>query len=140
MSAGDSVYAFLSGREKSAAEPVLYKFTLDGSSEATASAGGAISLKNDRLLPQGFECFFGYGFIQDGLLVLPASVNGEISFICCDKKNGHISSVVPDVTGCIAALGSAPEGFYYMARDPLLENSYYGICLFDGKTSGRIHP
>ncbi len=140
LNAGDSVYAFLSGREKSAAEPLLYSFTLDGSSEATASAGGAISLKNDKLLPQDFECFFGYGFIQGGLLVLPASVNGVISFICCDKKTGHISSVVPDVTGCIAALGSAPEGFYYMARDPLLENSYYGICLFDGKTSGRIHP
>ncbi len=141
MNDGNDVYAFLSGRDKSAAEPLLYKFALNNSD------GKIINLKNDLKFPSGFDCFFGYGFSMTNpqnessrLIVLPASVKGVISFMCIESKTGHISSVVSDVTGCVAGLGAGPEGYYYMARDPLIEGSYYGIALFDGKTSGRIHP
>ena len=158
LNVGDSVYAFLSGREKSSAEPVIFSFALEG---RDSSENQSISLKEDALLPVAFDCFFGYGFAMEvsGLLVLPASVKGSINFLCYDYKAGCIRKLVPDVTGCIAALGqgevaavgeadtgsgaeagtgTVAEGFYYLARDPLIEDSYYGISFFDGNASRKV--
>lgn len=145
LNTGDSVYAFLSGRDKTSAEPVLFRFALENKD---SSENMIISLKNEALLPEAFECFFGYGFVMEPgeLLVLPASINGSINFICYDYKARCIKRLVPDVTGCIAALGNASGegtgaadgGFYYMARDPLIENSYYGISFFDGNASRKV--
>ena len=135
LNTGDKVYAFLSGRDKTTVEPLLYSFTLEGYTEGTAAqmnlAGSGI--------PQNFECFFGYGFVSGGTaLVLPASINGAVSFVCYDYKNNTISSVVPDAGGCIASLCSTEEGVYYIARDPLIEGSFYGIALFDGLECKKI--
>ena len=139
------VYGFMSGREKTYAEPVIYKFTLDDYIEGS-DPKSRVSLKNDLLLPQGYECFFGYGFFTgvtavpepvEGL-VLPASINGTISFIVYDTAANKISAVIPDAVGCTVPLGESTEGFYYIARDPLIEDSYYGIALFDGNSCKKI--
>ena len=132
----DAVYAFLSVREKTTAEPVIFKFTLDNYIEGTDSQS-QISLKNDPKLPQDYECFFGYGFATIGL-VLPASINGQISFIVYDLAANKISTVAADAVGCTVPLGQTEDGFYYIARDPTIENSWYGIALFDGNSCKKI--
>ena len=71
-------------------------------------------------------------------IILPASINGIINFICYDCTGGKIARIVPDAVGCVAYLGSSDAGALYVARDPLLEGSFYGIRLFDGRNSGAI--
>ena len=134
---GDTVYAFLSVREKTSVEPVIYKFTLDNYIEGTDSQS-QISLKNDANFPQAYECFFGYGFVTSETLILPASINNTISFIVYDTAANKISAVAADAIGCTAALGQTTDGFYYIARDPTIEDSWYGIALFDGNSCKKI--
>ena len=136
INCGDTVYAFLSVREKTTAEPDIFQFTLDNYIEGTDSQS-KISLKNDPNLPQAYECFFGYGFATTGL-VLPASINGQISFIVYDPAANKISTVAADAVGCTVPLGQTPDGFYYIARDPTIEDSWYGIALFDGNSCKKI--
>ena len=142
----NSIYAFLSGREKTAAQPVIYKFTLEGYVEGT-NAASFIDLSVDSALPAGFECFFGYGFKMPAMVepvetasvvVLPASVNGVIQFVCYDFEAGKIVRVVPDAVGCVASICSTDDGTYYVARDPLIEGSWYGIALFNGTECKKI--
>ena len=146
------IYAFVSGQQKTAAAPIIYNFTLDNYMEET-SPDAVINLTSDPKLPANFECFFGYGFTiptsavpapasavpepVEGL-VLPASVNGTISFITWNPSTKKIQSVVPDATGCLGALCQNHDGVYYIARDPLIPDSYYGISLFDGKSCKKI--
>lgn len=138
INSGENIYSFSSGRDKSPAQPVIYKFTLDSYIEGTDS-NCRIDLKNDSLLPKEFECFFGYGFKQQDKIVIPASVEGFISFILFDYSSMKISSVVPEAGGCIAAFASVPDGVYYMARDPLVQDSYYGLSLFNGTECKKIN-
>lgn len=130
--AGDSkkVYAFISNRDKSKRAPVIYSFDINEAPEQAV----AIDLTGDSLLPDGFDCFFGYGFSG----VLPASVNGVIQFICYDSATGKITGVVPDAVGCVTPLAATADGTYYIARDPLLEDSWYGIALFTGTECKKI--
>ncbi len=149
LNTGSNVYAFISGREKAAAEPVVYHFTLDDYAEGS-SAQNCINLKSDSKLPSGFECFFGFGFTcneqsvdeaaaeTSNILVLPASVDGVISFITYDCTKKQITSVVNDATGCFAPLANTSNGFYYIARDPLLADSWYGISVFNGSACAKV--
>ena len=150
INCGTQVYGFLSGREKTYAQPVIYKFTLDNYIEGSDSQS-QISLKNDPLLPQDYECFFGYGFVTSAVvepveggentspkLILPASINGLISFIVYDTVTNKISTVTTDAVGCSVPLGQTSDGFYYIARDPTIEDSWYGIALFDGNSCKKI--
>ena len=147
INCGKEVYGFMSGREKAYAEPVIYKFTLDDYIEGN-DPESKINLINDSKLPQGYECFFGYGFVTTGLpepaegpsynIILPASIDGTISFIIYDPVANKIYSVIPDAVGCVTPLGQSGEGFYYIARDPLIDNSFYGIVLFDGNSCKKI--
>lgn len=138
--AGSMVYAFLSGRDKSKAQPVIYKFNLAGSAQGSDSSS-QINLSNDSAFPSGFDCFFGYGFSMStgkNQLVLPASVNGIINFLCYDYTNGKITRVVPDAGGCLASVADTENGVYYLARDPLIENSWYGLSLFTGTECKKV--
>ena len=147
LNCGNTVYGFMSQREKTAVEPIIYKFTLDNYIEGTDSQS-KISLKNAANLPQAYECFFGYGFAVSGVpealegpahdLILPSSINGLISFIVYDPAKGQISTVAADAVGCNVPLGQTPDGFYYIARDPTIEDSWYGIALFDGNSCKKI--
>ena len=128
------VYAFLSCREKFSREPMLYSFTLEDSPEQALT----INLGGNALLPQGFDCFFGYGFEYNGKIVLPASINNIINFVCYDCASGKITEVASDAVGCYTALGKTADGFYYIARDPLIEDSWYGISLFTGTECKKI--
>lgn len=135
VSYGDNkLYAFLSQQDKSKKDPVLYTFTLNGQPEQALT----INLAEDSSLPPDFDCFFGYGFNSDEQIILPASVNGIINFICYDCTGGKIARLVPDAVGCLAYLGMSDKGALYVARDPLLDGSFYGIRLFDGRNSGAI--
>ncbi len=138
MNTGSRVYAFVSGREKVAVEPLIYNFTLDDFAEGTAP-GACINLSADTKLPSGFECFFGYGFVMAQNLVLPASIDGIISFIAYDFEKKSISKVINEATGCLAPLGSTSAGYYYLAKDVLLPDSWYGIALFDGNQCLKIN-
>lgn len=141
----DKVYAFVSSRDKSAVEPVIYNFTLDDYIEGTEPSS-YINLRTDSKMPDTFDCFFGFGFTvapgapehAEGLLVLPASFDSHISFLCYDYKNGCITDIVPDAVGCVAVLGADDNGVWYMARDPLIEGSFYGISLFNGVECKKI--
>ena len=151
INTGSEIYAFSSVREKTIVEPVIYKFTLDNYIEGSDSQS-KISLKNDTNLPQAYECFFGYGFattanhvvpepvegVETSKLILPASINNTISFIVYDTENNKISTVAADSVGCIAPLGQTSDGFYYIARDPTIEDSWYGISLFTGTECKKI--
>ena len=139
INTGDKIYAFLSGRDKTKVDSVLYSFTLEGYTEGSAAV---ISIP-DSSLPQNYQCFFGYGFIMpaeiaEGLLVIPASINDSVSFVCYDYKNNTVKSIIPDATGCNALLGADSQGYYYIARDPLIDGSFYGIGLFDGQECKKI--
>jgi len=136
LNTGDTVYAFLSGRDKTKVEPVLFSFTLEGYTEGD-DAADSLSFYTSSIFSPDFDCFFGYGFVTD-MLVIPASFDGQISFVCYDYKLGRISSVVPDATGCVAVLGSNSNGTWYLARDPLIEDSFYGISLFTGTECKKI--
>lgn len=140
LNTGDCVYAFLSGRDKSKAEPVIYRFNLDNYIEGNDPAS-YISLYTSSILSPDFDCFFGYGFVMDSpepVLVMPASIDGVISFVCYNYEGGYVSAVIPDATGCVAPLGNSPEGFWYLSRDPLIEGSFYGISLFTGTECKKI--
>ena len=130
------VYAFLSGREKSAAQPVIYKFNLESFAEGE-DPSNQIDLSTDYALPSGFECFFGYGFSNENI-ILPASINGIIQFVCYDCDSGKITDIIPDAVGCTGVLSGTADGTYYIARDPLIEGSWYGIALFDGTECKKI--
>ena len=138
--AGDSkVFAFVSTRDKSERVPVIYSFDMNEAPEKAVT----INLSNDSLLPDDFDCFFGYGFYVvpepvEGYVVLPASINSVIQFICYDIQKKKISSVVQDAVGCTSALAATEDGVYYLARDPLLDNSWYGISLFTGTECKKI--
>lgn len=129
---GDSktVFAFMSTRDKSERTPVIYSFDVNDAPEQAVT----IDLSGDPLLPSGFDSFFGYGFSG----VLPASIDGVINFICYDSATGKITGVVSDAVGCVAPLVSTSEGTYYIARDPLIEDSWYGIALFTGTECKKI--
>ncbi len=140
---GDSkkVYAFVSTRDKSERNPVIYSFDMNETPEQTTT----IDLSSDSFLPADFDCFFGYGFSvvvepveTTPMIILPASINGPIQFICYDSATGKITAVIPDAVGCTAALAATPDGTYYIARDPLIEDSWYGIALFDGTECKKI--
>ena len=137
LNAGDKVYAFLSGREKTVVEPLLYSFTLNDYIEGDSAAQNL-----SEMLPADFECFFGYGFVMKTeafeALVIPASFNGVISFVCYDYKNANIKSIIPDAVGCMSPLGTTADGVWYIARDALIEDSWYGISLFDGISCKKI--
>ncbi len=147
---GNKLYAFLSQREKSKKDAVLYSFSLEGQPDQALT----INLGNDSALPSDFDCFFGYGFNFPAVpepvsavpepvegpkgIILPASVNGIIRFICYDCTGGKIVRIVPDAVGCLTYLGLSDAGILYVARDPLIEGSFYGIRLFDGQNSIAI--
>ena len=145
--------AFVSTRDKSDREAIIYSFDINKAPEEAEE----INLSNDPLLPPDFKCFFGYGFaippvhpavsaisavpeLVEGakMVILPASLNGIINFICYDLAAGKITAIIPDAVGCVAALSTTPEGTYYIARDPLLEASWYGIALFTGTECKKI--
>ena len=124
------VYAFVSTRDKSERAPVIYSFDMNDAPDQAVT----IDLSGDPLLPAGFDCFFGYGFSA----VLPTVVDGVIQFICYDSATGKITGVVPDAVGCVNPLAATADGTYYIARDPLLEDSWYGIALFTGTECKKI--
>lgn len=151
--------AFVSTRDKSDREAIIYSFDINKAPEEAEE----INLSKDPLLPADFNCFFGYGFaippvhpagsaisavpvvpeLVEGvegaeMVILPASLNGIINFICYDLAAGKITAIIPDAVGCVAALSTTPEGTYYIARDPLLEASWYGIALFTGTECKKI--
>ena len=145
--------AFVSTRDKSDREAIIYSFDINEAPEDAEE----INLSKDPLLPPDFKCFFGYGFspipaahavpvvpeLVEGVeggerVILPASLNGIINFICYDLAAGKITAIIPDAVGCVAALSTTPEGTYYLARDPLLEASWYGIALFTGTECKKI--
>ncbi len=130
------LYAFLSGREKNEAQPLIYKFNPETYAEGE-DPSSQIDLSADSLLPAGFECFFGYGFYAEKI-ILPASIDGIINFISYDTDSGKITALIPDAVGCVAPLASKAEGTYYIARDPLIEGSWYGIALFTGSECKKI--
>ena len=141
--AGDSkkVYAFISTRDKSSRAPVIYSFDVNDAPDQAVT----IDLRGNPLLPAGFDCFFGYGFsavpdtnVVAGRVILPANVDGIIQFVCYDCAAAKITGVVPDAVGCVAPLAATSEGTYYIARDPLIEDSWYGIGLFTGNKCIRI--
>ncbi len=134
---GDKVYAFLSGRDKSSALPVFYNFKLQDYTDSE-NANCQINLQNDSSFPQNFDCFFGYGFAYKDLIILPASIDCQISFIAYDSSYMKINSVISDATGCIANLAKSEKGIFYLARDPLIADSFYGISLFNGKECKKI--
>ncbi len=134
---GDKVYAFLSGRDKSPALPVIYSFNLQDFTDSE-NANCQINLQNDSSFPQNFDCFFGYGFAYKDLIILPASIEGKISFISYDYTSRKIHSVVYDAVGCIANLAQSEKGVLYLARDPLIVDSFYGISFFNGKECKKI--
>ena len=127
------VFAFVSTRDKSERTPVIYSFDITQAPEQAVT----INLSNDSLLPADFDCFFGYGFATT-TLVLPASINGIIQFICYDISSRKIAKVIPDAVGCVTTLSSTEDGIYYIARDPLAEDSWYGISLFSGTECKKI--
>ena len=137
INTGKSVYAFLSGRDKSPAQPVIYQFSLNDYTESR-NPDCIIELKKDPSLSEAFECFFGFGFAYQNRIILPASIKGSISFMILDPSKNKITSVVPDATGCISILSNNGGGVYYMARDPLIADSFYGISLFDGSECKKI--
>ena len=136
------VFAFMSTRDKSERDPVIYSFDMNSAPDQAV----AIDLSGDSLLPAGFDCFFGYGFSAvpelvegvEGRVILPASVDGIIQFVCYDCAAAKITGVVPDAVGCVAPLAATSDGTYYIARDPLIEDSWYGIGLFTGNKCIRI--
>ena len=136
------VFAFMSTRDKSERAPVIYSFDMNDAPDQAVT----IDLSGDSLLPAGFDCFFGYGFSAvpelvegvEGRVILPASVDGIIQFVCYDCAAAKITGVVPDAVGCVAPLAATSEGTYYIARDPLIEDSWYGIGLFTGNKCIRI--
>ena len=140
LNTDSKVYAFLSGRDKSSARPVFYGFTLDNYIEGNQTEI-VLNLAEGTEASGAFECFFGYGFVTtkpSPLLVIPASFDGDISFICYDYKTKVLQSLIPDAVGCMTPLGDSEEGFYYIGCDPLNPDSYYGICLFDGNSCKKI--
>ncbi len=136
------VYAFVSTRDKSERAPVIYSFDMNDAPDQAVT----IDLSGDPLLPAGFDCFFGYGFSAvpepveggEGRVILPTVVDGVIQFICYDSATGKITGVVPDAVGCVTPLAATADGTYYIARDPLLEDSWYGIALFTGTECKKI--
>ncbi|MBR5647232.1 MAG: hypothetical protein IKX23_11385 [Treponema sp.] len=126
----NEVYAFLSSTDKASA--VLYKFYLKGTIKFVRS------LMMDKNLPWRFEGFAGYGFLYDNQLVLPAKVRSSICFIKYDTNEEKITGVVSDCDGCFASLAECENGFYYIARNPDVDGSFYGISLFDGNSCKRI--
>ena len=135
ISGGDNrIYAFLSQQKKIKKDAALYSFTLDGQPEQAL----IINLAEDPALPPDFDCFFGYGFNSDEQIILPSSLNGIINFLCYDPTGGKIARIVADAVGCVSYLGSSDAGGLYVARDPLIDGSFYGIRLFDGRNSGAI--
>ena len=145
VQAGDSkkVFAFVSTRDKSERDPVIYSFDINDAPEKAVT----IDLSRDSLLPAGFESFFGYGFEMfpvvelvetTTMVVLPASINGVIQFMCYDSATGKITAVISDAVGCVSSLVTTTDGTYYIARDPLIEDSWYGIGLFTGTECKKI--
>ena len=132
---GDSknVFAFVSTRDKSERDPVLYSFDITEAPEQAVT----INLSGDSLLSADFDCFFGYGFATT-TIILPASIKGTIQFICYDINAKKILSVITDAVGCVAPLASTEDGTYYLARDPLTEGSWSGISLFTGTECKKI--
>ena len=137
LNADNKVYAFISGRDKTSAHPDIYNFTLDGYIEGTDSAG-YVNLNDNSDFPPDFNCFFGYGFVKDSALVIPASIGEDISFICYDFKTEKMRNIVPETGGCMAFLGNSLQGALYIARDPLTEGSFYGISCFTGTECKKI--
>lgn len=133
----DLMYAFISGRDKSKAEPALYSFELAKLSDGTSAH--KIEFSVDQNLPSGFTCFFGYGFTYKDRLMLPASVDGKISFIKYDPEVDRITSVIPNTNGCNFPLGITDKNdFIYIARDPLIEGAFYGIGAYNGNVCRTI--
>lgn len=133
----NKVFAFLSGRDKSPALPVIYSFNLQDFTDSE-NAKCQINLHGDPALPEKFDCFFGYGFAYKDFIILPASIEGKISFISYDYSSMKINSVVYDAVGCIAYLAKTEKGVFYLARDPLIADSFYGISFYDGKECKKI--
>lgn len=132
-----NAFAFVSTRDKSEREAIIYSFDINKAPEDAIP----INLSRDSLLPANFNCFFGYGFNMPAFsesIVLPASLDGIINFICYDIAAGKITAIVPDALGCLAPLAATKDGLYYIARDPLTEGSWYGIALFDGMRCIKI--
>lgn len=126
----NEVYAFLSGNEKSSA--VLYRFYLNGTVKFVRS------LMMDKNLPWRFECFSGYGFLYGNQLILPSQVRGNLCFIKYDTDEEKISGIVPDCDGCLTPLGKCEKDFYYIARNPDVDGSFYGISIFDDTACKRV--
>lgn len=125
------VIAFVSGRDKSEAKPLIYEFNV----ENTKGLEGAETISLDRLngFPEDFDCFFGYGFEYEKEVIIPASLKGEISFIKYNPENKLLTGIVNEAIGCNYPLGKMKNGFCYIARDPLIDNSYYGLAVYNGK-------
>lgn len=127
----NQIIAFVSSRDKSEAMPAIYEFNVDN----TKGSESAETICLDELegFPKSFDCFFGYGFKYEDEVIIPASLKGNISFIKYNPENRLITGIASDAIGCNFPLGNMKNGFCYIARDPLLEDSYYGLALYDGK-------
>lgn len=132
----DTIFAFASGKDKSEKKAVVYSFNL--SDDVDSADASCIDLSKDELFPDKAQCLFGYGFAYNGKLVLPLSIDDKISFISLDIDSKKILSVIDDATGCNFPLTPVQNGFAYVARDPLLTDSYYGIAVFDGESCKKI--
>lgn len=126
----DQLYAFVSQREKINAGSEIYFFNISGLNNSFSEK--KLFSDNPELLKE-FECFFGYGFMCDKNLILPCSFEQKIKFVSYDVQDGKIKAVTDNVTGCNFPLGSINGKFYYIAKDPLIPDSFYGISFFDGK-------
>jgi len=121
-----ALYTFVSGKDKSYARPLVYKINI------ASKTSELLDLSTLEAFPLAFDCFFGFGFIFNNNLILPSSINNQINFIALDFERKKIVQISPESRGCLIPLGEIDGLFYYVARDSLNKNSFYGIASYDG--------
>lgn len=130
------LFAFVSQREKIAVTPSFYSFDLNTRTDNTTATKYVLS--DSEKFPSGFECFFGYGFTLGDDLILPCSVDKSIVFVKYSPAQKKIVSVTSDVVGCNFPLFESEGLFYYIAKDPLSPEDFYGIATYNGKTVNKV--
>ena len=132
----NKIFVFLSEREKKNSAGVIYPVLI--SEYVTLENCKKIDLESDSKLPKDFQCFFGYGFNYLNSLILPASIDGKISFIQYGEEKEQIEKIINEAVGCILPLGENSKGYNYLARDPLIADSYFGLGLFNGNECLKV--
>lgn len=122
VSTENEVYAFLSGRDKTNASPFIFKFDIDGNEKKL------INIEEFNNYPKYFNCFFGYGFTFNDEIYLPSSVDKKMVFLKINMKTNNIQ-IINDITGCVYPITTKKNSFYFIAKDALTKNSFYGLSV-----------